>query len=68
MIYRLRYRCKGEEQMNCEDMVKIPELKGVLNLKAGAEGMLHPIRWIYFADCLQCVKNEYRVEELYTWQ
>lgn len=49
--------------MNCEDMVKIPELKGVLNLKAGAEGMLHPIRWIYFADCLQCVKNEYRVED-----
>ena len=49
--------------MNCEDMVKMPELKGVLNLKAGAEGMLHPIRWIYFADCLQCVKNEYRVED-----
>ena len=49
--------------MNCEDMVKMPELKGVLNLKAGAEGMLHPLRWIYFADCLQCVKNEYRVED-----
>jgi hypothetical protein len=23
---------------------------------------MHPIRWIYFADCLQCVKSEYRME------
>ena len=49
--------------MNCEDMVNMPELTGVLNLKAGEEGMMHPIRWIYFADCLQCIKNEYRVED-----
>lgn len=49
--------------MNCEDMMHIPELHGVMNLKAGKEGVLHPIRWIYFADCLQCVKNEYRIEE-----
>lgn len=49
--------------MNCEDMTKIPELNHVLNLKAGADGMKHAIRWIYFADCLQCVKSEYKVEE-----
>ena len=49
--------------MNCEDMVNMPELTGVLNLKAGEEGMMHPIRWIYFADCLQCIKNEYHVED-----
>lgn len=49
--------------MNCEDMMHIPQLQGVMNLKAGREGILHPIRWIYFADCLQCVKSEYRIEE-----
>ena len=25
--------------------------------------MKNTIRWIYFADCLQCVKNEYHVED-----
>ncbi len=49
--------------MNCEDMMHIPQLQGVMNLKAGREGILHPIRWVYFADCLQCVKSEYRIEE-----
>lgn len=49
--------------MNCEDMINIPELKNVLNLKAGFDGIKNTIRWIYFADCLQCVKNEYRVED-----
>lgn len=49
--------------MNCEDMTKIPELNNILNLKAGKKGMKHLIRWIYFADCLQCVRSEYRVED-----
>ena len=49
--------------MNCEDMINIPELKNVLNLKVGFDGIKNTIRWIYFADCLQCVKNEYRVED-----
>lgn len=49
--------------MNCEDMTRIPQLNNVLNMKAGAEGMKNTIRWIYFADCLQCVKNEYHVED-----
>ena len=49
--------------MNCEDMTRIPQLNNVLNMKAGAVGMKNTIRWIYFADCLQCVKNEYHVED-----
>lgn len=49
--------------MNCEDMTKIAQLKKVLDLKAGACGMKNTIRWIYFADCLQCVRTEYRVED-----
>lgn len=36
--------------MNCEDMVKIPELENVLLLRAGAGGMENIVRWIYFAD------------------
>ena len=38
-------------------------MNNVLNIKAGAAGLKNTIRWIYFADCLQCVKNEYRVED-----
>lgn len=49
--------------MNCEDMVKIPELENVLLLRAGAGGMKNIVRWIYFADCLQCVQSEYKVED-----
>lgn len=49
--------------MNCEDMINIPELKNVMNLRAGFDGIKHTVRWIYFADCLQCVKSEYRIEE-----
>lgn len=49
--------------MNCEDMINIPELKNVMSLRAGFEGIKHSVRWIYFADCLQCVKSEYRIED-----
>ncbi len=30
--------------MNCEDMVKIPELENVLLLRAGADGMKNIVR------------------------
>ena len=49
--------------MNCKDMIEMPELKEVLVLKAGAKGMEHLIRWIYFADCLQCIQSEYCMED-----
>lgn len=48
--------------MNCKDMMQIPELTEVLKLKAGGNGLEQSVRWIYFADCLQCVKREYRIE------
>lgn len=48
--------------MNCREMVQIPELENVLCLKAGAGGLENEIRWIYFADCLQCVQREYKME------
>lgn len=43
-------------------MMRIPELKDVLKLKAGEKGLWHLVRWIYFADCLQCIKSEYKIE------
>ncbi len=44
-------------------MIQIPELKDILHLRAGSEGLQHPIRWIYFADCLQCIQSAYRIED-----
>ena len=49
--------------MNCKDMMQMAELKDVLCLKAGKTGLNRSIRWIYFADCLQCVQSEYRMED-----
>ena len=49
--------------MNCVDMMNIPELKKILDLKAGEMGLAHPIRWIYFADCLQCVQSKYPLKD-----
>lgn len=49
--------------MNCKDMIQIPELTEVLKLKAGENGLIQPVRWIYFADCLQCIRSEYKIED-----
>lgn len=49
--------------MNCREMMGTPELENVLCLKAGSKGVDGEIRWIYFADCLQCVQREYRMED-----
>lgn len=48
--------------MNCSEMMQISELKNVLCLKAGKGGLNSEVRWIYFADCLQCVQREYQME------
>ncbi len=49
--------------MNCKDIIEMPEFQKVLKLKAGEGGLKNSVRWIYFADCLQCVKREYRIED-----
>lgn len=48
--------------MNCEDILNIPDFQAVIRLRAGKEGLYRQIRWIYFADCLQCIQSEYRIE------
>ena len=48
--------------MNCEDMMCIPQLENVLKLQAGKCGLTNTVRWIYFADCLQCIQSQYKIE------
>lgn len=49
--------------MNCEEMMHIPELRKVLKLRAGKNGLERQVRWIYFADCLQCIRSEYKIDD-----
>ena len=56
------YVRKRGKSMNCREMMQIPELKNVLKLRTGEQGLSTQIRWIYFADCLQCVQSEYKIE------
>ncbi|SKB80119.1 PucR C-terminal helix-turn-helix domain-containing protein [Lachnospiraceae bacterium] len=49
--------------MNCHDMMQMAELREVLNLRAGEKGLGRSIRWIYFADCLQCIRSEFRMDD-----
>lgn len=49
--------------MTCKDIIEIQEFREALKLKAGEGGLANQVRWIYFADCLQCVKREYRMED-----
>lgn len=48
--------------MNCYDMMQMPELKGVLNLRAGEKGLERSVSWIYFADTLQCLQKEFNMD------
>lgn len=50
--------------MNCEDLGNIPMLKKGLTLISGANGIRNNISWIYFADCMQCLDEEYNISEL----
>lgn len=49
--------------MNCEDLMNIKEIKDGMKLVAGARGVMNNIRWVYFADCIQCLDENYNVSE-----
>lgn len=49
--------------MTCRDMMELTELSEVLWLRGGSTGLDNPIRWIYFADALDCIQSDYRVED-----
>ena len=50
--------------MNCEDLLNIKQIRSGLKLVAGETGVHRNIRWIYFADCIQCLDEDYDVGEL----
>lgn len=50
--------------MNCEDLMSIREIRAGMRLLAGEAGVQRNIRWIYFADCMQCLEGNVSVSEL----
>lgn len=50
--------------MNCGDLLDIKQLKDGLELIAGENGLNRYIRWLYFADCIQCLSEDYDFTEL----
>jgi sugar diacid utilization regulator len=49
--------------MNCEDLLNIKSLKDKFTLITGEQGLNRYIRWIYFADCIQCLRDDYDFSE-----
>lgn len=50
--------------MNCEDLINMKQIKDGMKLIAGEKGIRRNIRWIYFADCIQCLKDDFNLVEL----
>lgn len=50
--------------MLCRDLLNMKEIKDNLKLVAGEKGLMRTIRWIYFADCLECLEEN---ENLLEW-
>lgn len=50
--------------MNCEDLMNMKQIKYGIKLVAGEKGIKRNIRWIYFADCIQCLKDDFNLAEL----
>ena len=50
--------------MNCEDLMNIPKIYSGMKLIAGGSGMYRNIRWIYFANCTQCLSDDFKVSQL----
>ena len=53
--------------MNCEDLMNMESIRKGMKLIAGDKGIDRTIRWIYFADCVQCLSADFNVAELDTW-
>ena len=50
--------------MNCEDLMNMKQISRGMKLVAGEKGGGRNIRWIYFADCVQCLNEDYDLAEL----
>jgi sugar diacid utilization regulator len=50
--------------MNCKDLMKMKQIQSGMKLQAGENGLDHVIRWIYFADCIQCLSGTVNAADL----
>lgn len=50
--------------MDCENLMNMKSLRNGLRLVAGVQGIHHTIRWIYFADCSQCLHGDVNLADL----
>lgn len=50
--------------MNCEDLLNMKQIRSGMKLVAGEKGLDKSIRWIYFADCVQCLSKDFDVAQL----
>lgn len=50
--------------MNCEDLMNMKQIRNGMKLVAGEKGVDRNLRWIYFADCVQCLKEGFNLAEL----
>ncbi|MDD3339930.1 MAG: PucR family transcriptional regulator ligand-binding domain-containing protein [Lachnospiraceae bacterium] len=50
--------------MNCEDLMSMKQIRRGMKLVAGESGIGRNIRWIYFADCVQCLEQGFDVAQL----
>lgn len=55
---------KERTQMICKDLLSMKIIKDSLKLVAGEEGLMRTVRWIYFADCMECLEDR---ENLLEW-
>ena len=49
--------------MNCENLITLKDFKGQFWLVAGDGGLKKKISWIYFADTLQCLRDDMNVSD-----
>ncbi len=50
--------------MICKDILNMDSIRKNMNLVAGEEGLTRTLRWIYFADCMECLEER---ENLLEW-
>ena len=50
--------------MDCRDLMRIEQIRDGMKLVAGEAGVRRSIRWIYFADCVQCLKENVNLPDL----
>ena len=49
--------------MNCEDLMNMQQIRDGMKLVAGEKGLDRTIRWIYFADCIQCLSEDFNLAD-----